>query len=72
MRWFGFGFNAFGQIRDDGEATKEGCSETVKGVNVLTPTELTCHVAGRERCSSSERKLKACWSRRASVHLDGK
>lgn len=71
MRWFGFGFNAFGQIRADGAPSK-ACSDTVEEVNLVTPTELTGHVEGRERRSKCERQIKACWSRTASVHLDGK
>lgn len=71
MRWFGFGFNAFGQIRVDGAPSKE-CSDTVEEVNLVTPTELIGHVDGRECCSKCERQIKACWSRTASLHLDGK
>ncbi|XP_075870936.1 RCC1 domain-containing protein 1 isoform X2 [Nelusetta ayraudi] len=70
MRWFGFGFNAFGQIRVDGAPSKE-CSDTVEEVNLVTPTELIGHVDGRKRCSKCERQIKACWSRTASLHLDG-
>uniref|UniRef100_A0A3Q4BQF7 RCC1 domain containing 1 n=1 Tax=Mola mola TaxID=94237 RepID=A0A3Q4BQF7_MOLML len=45
MRWFGFGFNAFGQI--NGEKLAEGaCSGAEKEVKVTSPTELTSHADG--------------------------
>lgn len=59
MRWFGFGFNGFGQICLD------ECNDRNKEVNIVTPTELT-------DVNKCERPLKACWSRRASLQPDGK
>lgn len=64
MRWFGFGFNAFGQIRVD-EAPSKECNDTVKEVNIITPTELT-------DVNKCECQIKACWSRRAALLSDGK
>lgn len=64
MRWFGFGFNAFGQIRFD-EAQSKTCNDTVTEVSLVTPTELT-------DVNKCERQIKACWSRRAALHSDGK
>lgn len=57
MRWFGFGFNAFGQICDSESANKE------KDVKVSRPTELSGH--------EETTQIRASWSRRASLHLDG-
>lgn len=72
MRWFGFGFNAFEQIRVEDPSRKQECSDAVGQVNVVSPTALAGHV-GRGECSSKcECKVKACWSRRASLHLNGK
>ncbi|XP_029378746.1 RCC1 domain-containing protein 1 [Echeneis naucrates] len=53
MRWFGFGFNAFGQI-----CVAEG--------KVKCPTELS-----GGGCCSESRHIRASWSRRASLSLDG-
>lgn len=64
MRWFGFGFNAFGQICLEDAPSKE-CNDRVKEVNIITPTELT-------DVNKCEGHVKACWSRRASLHSDGK
>lgn len=60
MRWFGFGFNAFGQICVQEKLVNE---DTVGEVKVSIPTEL--NVDGRS-C-----RIRASWSRRASLHLDG-
>lgn len=65
MRWFGFGFNAFGQICVH-EKLVEG-SDTVNEVKVINPTELSSHV-DRSGCRQD---IRASWSRRASLHLDG-
>lgn len=71
MRWFGFGFNAFGQIYVTEKLVKGDCSDAATEVKVISPTELTSHVDRRDCCVKSDRKVKACWSRRASLHLDG-
>lgn len=72
MRWFGFGFNAFGQICIHEGLTKGACGDAVKEVKVLNPTELTSHVDNRECCLKSDCKIKASWSRRASLHFHSK
>ncbi|XP_061628831.1 RCC1 domain-containing protein 1-like isoform X2 [Phyllopteryx taeniolatus] len=64
MRWFGFGFNAFGQIHG-GDFAIDDTNE----VKVITPTELTCHVDGS--CCKKTSGLRASWSRRASLHWNG-
>lgn len=51
---------------------KGECGDTVKEANVLSPTELTSHVDNRECCLKSDCKIKACWSRRASLHFHSK
>lgn len=71
MRWFGFGFNAFGQIYVE-KLIKGERSDAVKEVKVISPTELTSHVDRRDCCLKSVCKVRACWSRRASLHLDSK
>lgn len=65
MRWFGFGFNAFGQICVHEKLTKEEASDVAQEVTVIQPTELRS-----DSCPKTSR-VRACWSRRASVHLDG-
>ncbi|CAN9499140.1 unnamed protein product [Ophioblennius macclurei] len=62
MRWFGFGFNAFGQICAQDESTQDESVDTVK---VIHPTELRSHVES-SRCS-----VRASWSRRASLRFNG-
>ncbi|XP_029008853.1 RCC1 domain-containing protein 1-like isoform X2 [Betta splendens] len=59
MRWFGFGFNAFGQICVRETPMKEEESDVTQEVKVLRPTEL--------RTS----RVSACWSRTASADPDG-
>uniref|UniRef100_UPI0037E764CB RCC1 domain-containing protein 1-like n=1 Tax=Semicossyphus pulcher TaxID=241346 RepID=UPI0037E764CB len=68
MRWFGFGFNAFGQICVQEKLTKVECSDAVKEVKVSSPTELAVSC---DCCLKTVSKIKASWSRRASLHLDG-
>lgn len=68
MRWFGFGFNAFGQIYVHEKLIKGKCSDAVKEVKVVSPTELASH-ADR---SCFKTQIRASWSRRASLHLGGK
>ncbi|CAJ1057443.1 RCC1 domain-containing protein 1-like [Xyrichtys novacula] len=67
MRWFGFGFNAFGQIYDHDKLSKSEKIGTDEDVKVSSPLELT---TGTDCCSKSVR-IKASWSRRASLHLGG-
>ncbi|XP_008274091.1 RCC1 domain-containing protein 1 [Stegastes partitus] len=63
MRWFGFGFNAFGQICVRQKLVKgEESGDAVEEVKVINPTELRADKSG---CSH----IRASWSRRASVHL---
>lgn len=69
MHWFGFGFNAFGQICVQEKLVKEEISDTVGEVKVSIPTEL--NVDGRGCCCSKCSQIRASWSRRASLHLDG-
>lgn len=61
MRWFGFGFNAFEQITSHDKLIKEGLSE-VK----VRPVALASHVDGGD-C-----KIRACWSRRATLYFNSK
>ncbi|XP_060892574.1 RCC1 domain-containing protein 1-like [Labrus mixtus] len=67
MRWFGFGFNAFGQIYVHVKAPKGESSDAVKDVTVSSPTELTIS----SDCCWKSVQIKASWSRRASSLLDG-
>ncbi|XP_039987873.1 RCC1 domain-containing protein 1-like [Xiphias gladius] len=65
MRWFGFGFNAFGQICVR-EKPIDGAGSDVAGeVKVVSPTELT------GGCCLETSQIRASWSRRASLHLVG-
>ncbi|XP_061533560.1 RCC1 domain-containing protein 1-like isoform X3 [Phycodurus eques] len=66
MRWFGFGFNAFGQIHGGDFAIDD---DTTNEVKLITPTQLTCHVDGS--CCKKTSGLRASWSRRASLHSNG-
>ncbi|XP_029951980.1 RCC1 domain-containing protein 1 [Salarias fasciatus] len=67
MRWFGFGFNAFGQICVRNESDQE---ESIDAVKIIHPTELSCHVdSSGHRLQTS--RIRASWSRRASLHSDG-
>lgn len=66
MRWFGFGFNAFGQICVREKLMEKEGSEVNKEVKVIQPTELK-----RTGCCLKTTHIRACWSRRASLQLDG-
>ncbi|XP_054633126.1 RCC1 domain-containing protein 1-like [Dunckerocampus dactyliophorus] len=66
MRWFGFGFNAFGQLHVCESVTN---SEVGKVVKVINPTELKCHLNGS--CCRQTSGVRASWSRRASLHSNG-
>ncbi|XP_076589366.1 RCC1 domain-containing protein 1 isoform X1 [Chaetodon auriga] len=68
MRWFGFGFNAFGQIYVHEKLIKgKESSDAAQDVKVISPTEL----ARRDCCLKRDSQIRASWSRRASLHLDG-
>ncbi|XP_049930054.1 RCC1 domain-containing protein 1-like [Epinephelus moara] len=71
MRWFGFGFNAFGQIFVPDKLIKGECSDPVKEVKVSSPTELNGQVDRSGGCFDTDFQIRASWSRRASVYLDG-
>nr|XP_057931696.1 RCC1 domain-containing protein 1-like [Doryrhamphus excisus] len=64
MRWFAFGFNAFGQLL--GHESVLNNSDIVDVVKVVNPTELKCHVNGS--CCRQTSGVRASWSRRASLH----
>ncbi|XP_062276379.1 RCC1 domain-containing protein 1-like isoform X2 [Scomber scombrus] len=71
MRWFGFGFNAFGQICIHEKIIKG--TDAVKEIKVINPTELG-HVdrsGSRQGICMQTSAVRASWSRRASLHLDG-
>lgn len=70
MRWFGFGFNAFGQICVQGKLGKGESSSASNEVKVTHPTELSSHV-DRSGCCLEASQIRVSWSRRASLHLDG-
>ncbi|XP_061891647.1 RCC1 domain-containing protein 1 [Entelurus aequoreus] len=67
MRWFGFGFNAFGQLHHVRESVSN--SNIVKEVKVINPAELKCHLDGS--CGRQISGVRASWSGLASLHLDG-
>ncbi|KAF1387014.1 hypothetical protein PFLUV_G00100870 [Perca fluviatilis] len=71
MRWFGFGFNAFGQIYVHEKLIKGVCSDAVNEVKVSSPTELASQVDRSDCCLTTDYQIRASWSRRASLHLDG-
>ncbi|XP_070686294.1 RCC1 domain-containing protein 1-like [Pempheris klunzingeri] len=71
MRWFGFGFNAFGQIFVHETLTKGDRSEPVEEVKVSSPTEISSRVDRGDGCSQTDAQIRASWSRRASLHVDG-
>ncbi|XP_074533451.1 RCC1 domain-containing protein 1 [Halichoeres trimaculatus] len=68
MRWFGFGFNAFGQIYVREKTTEVKSTDTVDEVKVSSPAELTL---SKDCCLNTVVQIKASWSRRASLQLDG-
>ncbi|KAM8892333.1 RCC1 domain-containing protein 1 [Spinachia spinachia] len=70
MRWFGFGFNAFGQIRVHDKVMKGEFSDAAEEVKVKSPTELSSHVDRRDCCLKNECQKRASWSRRASLHFN--
>ncbi|GLD60220.1 RCC1 domain-containing protein 1 [Lates japonicus] len=67
MQWFGFGFNAFGQICVNVGLSKGADSDVTKEVKVIRPTELV----ERSDCCLKTSQIKASWSRRACLHLVG-
>ncbi|XP_068458709.1 RCC1 domain-containing protein 1-like [Clinocottus analis] len=70
MRWFGFGFNAFGQIHVHEKLVKGVRGDAANGVKVSGPTELTSQADRRGCCPKTGCQIRASWSRRASLHLD--
>ncbi|CAG5958219.1 unnamed protein product [Menidia menidia] len=70
MRWFAFGFNAFGQICVQEISSSDKRRDPVKEVKVRNPTELKGHTHESGSCVKTS-QIRASWSRRASVHLDG-
>ncbi|KAE8296523.1 RCC1 domain-containing protein 1 [Larimichthys crocea] len=68
MRWFGFGFNAFGQIHVGEKLIKGECSDAAEEVKVFSPAELDCCSCCRVKTGCH---IRASWSRRACLHLDG-
>ncbi|CAL8291539.1 unnamed protein product [Boreogadus saida] len=72
MNWFGFGFNAFGQISDRGKPSQGDDDE--QSYTCLTPIRLN-HLGGREERAECQQgrvgtdQLSACWSRTASLCL---
>lgn len=69
MRWFGFGFNAFGQIHVGEKLIKGECSDAAEEVKVFSPAELDCCSCCRVKTGCH---IRASWSRRACLHLDGR
>ncbi|XP_037307914.2 RCC1 domain-containing protein 1-like isoform X2 [Pungitius pungitius] len=67
MRWFGFGFNAFGQIYVREKLLKGEYSDAAEDVKVSSPTELCSQL---DCCVRNECQTQASWSRRASLHLN--
>lgn len=70
MRCFGFGFNGFGQI---GTVT-EGSGDAANEVKVVYPTEVNNNVnkcACGQHTYTQTSQIKASWSRRASLLLEG-
>ncbi|XP_041853960.1 RCC1 domain-containing protein 1-like isoform X2 [Melanotaenia boesemani] len=68
MRWFGFGFNAFGQICSHEKFDK---GDAVKELKVSTPTDLRCREDKSSCCCLKTNQVRASWSRRASLHAHG-
>ncbi|KAF7660463.1 hypothetical protein LDENG_00280900 [Lucifuga dentata] len=69
MLWFGFGFNAFGQIYDHDKLRLDGSE-----IKVMNPTEITRRVDrsdSRQKMHMKCSGIRASWSRRISLHLDG-
>uniref|UniRef100_A0A1A8ILU6 RCC1 domain containing 1 n=1 Tax=Nothobranchius kuhntae TaxID=321403 RepID=A0A1A8ILU6_NOTKU len=67
MSWFGFGFNAFGQICVQEKSVQEETSDAVGEVKVSVPVELRSHV-DHSCCLKSTCQIRASWSRRACLH----
>ncbi|XP_029909647.1 RCC1 domain-containing protein 1 isoform X2 [Myripristis murdjan] len=77
MNWFGFGFNAFGQIAAHDKLIKREGS-AAEEVKVVIPTDIGRHVdecEGGTGCKVNiyrkNSRIKASWSRRASLHSEG-
>lgn len=70
MRWFGFGFNAFGQICVQEKSGRGESSSAPHQVKISHPAELSSHV-DRSRCCLKTSQIRVSWSRRASLHLEG-
>uniref|UniRef100_A0A1A8P248 RCC1 domain containing 1 n=1 Tax=Nothobranchius rachovii TaxID=451742 RepID=A0A1A8P248_9TELE len=66
MSWFGFGFNAFGQICAQEKSVQEETSDAVGEVKVSVPVELRSHVD--HSCCLKTCQIRASWSRRACLH----
>uniref|UniRef100_A0A1A8E8R8 RCC1 domain containing 1 n=1 Tax=Nothobranchius kadleci TaxID=1051664 RepID=A0A1A8E8R8_NOTKA len=67
MSWFGFGFNAFGQICVQEKSVQEETSDAVGEVKVSVPVELRSHV-DHSCCLKTTCQIRASWSRRACLH----
>ena len=72
MRWFGFGFNAFGQIYGQDKLLEGECFENEQEVKVSSPTELTAQEDISDCRLKTDCQIRASWSRRASLYLNGK
>uniref|UniRef100_A0A3Q2WR04 RCC1 domain containing 1 n=2 Tax=Haplochromis burtoni TaxID=8153 RepID=A0A3Q2WR04_HAPBU len=70
MRWFGFGFNAFGQICVQEKSGRGESSSAPHQVKISHPAELSSHM-DRSRCCLKTSQIRVSWSRRASLHLEG-
>nr|XP_023672837.1 RCC1 domain-containing protein 1 isoform X2 [Paramormyrops kingsleyae] len=79
MGWFGFGFNAFGQIPEAAKCEgKEGTGQNAE-VKVIVPVKIACCDLDRQPKRESEHgavntgsrlvQIRASWSRRATLHL---
>lgn len=71
MRWFGFGFNAFGQIYGQDKLLEGECFENEQEVKVSSPTELTAQEDRSDCRLKTDCQIRASWSRRASLYLNG-
>ncbi|KAM9854318.1 RCC1 domain-containing protein 1 [Aulostomus maculatus] len=67
-RWFGCGFNGFGQILVRDKTIEGDDGDTVDDIKVVKPTLLS-HGVG-SGCEQNTGEIRASWSRRASLHFD--
>lgn len=75
MKWFGFGFNGFGQIRANERLNGGGSIGEDLRVTSPTAIEIGRHleesVTNKTHVRNDNTRIRTSWSRRAGLHLEG-